>query len=116
MQYSGISQGCPLSLKWTALLLRPWLLAMRDMGAQGRVLADDMLVITVGDGHGQVFEQAFDETHRMMKGPSLCGKRMPSSNALNWRSMSLLTWDTPPSIVWMIVCLMSVYTGHIPLL
>ena len=50
----SIPQGCPLSMAIIALLLRPWLCLMREMGAQGRVLADDMLILAAGEGHGAV--------------------------------------------------------------
>ena len=57
----SIPQGCPLSMAITALLMRPWILKMQELGATGRVLADDMLVVAEGPGHAMVFEQAFDE-------------------------------------------------------
>ncbi|MCP3677941.1 MAG: hypothetical protein GY721_10250, partial [Deltaproteobacteria bacterium] len=38
----GIPQGCPLSMLFTALLLRPWIIEMQAGGAIPRVLADDL--------------------------------------------------------------------------
>eukprot|EP00973_Karenia_brevis_P001367 185331-Karenia_brevis.AAC.1 len=37
----GIPQGCPLSMLFIALMLRPWTLQMRSMQAVPRALADD---------------------------------------------------------------------------
>eukprot|EP00974_Lingulodinium_polyedra_P050360 4842455-Lingulodinium_polyedra.AAC.1 len=38
----GIPQGCPFSMMFVALLSRPWVLAVRRVGAIPRVLADGM--------------------------------------------------------------------------
>ena len=60
---AGIPQGCPLSMMYTALLLRPWILKMRSKGIKSRTLADDMLIITKGPRHLTKFKEGLDITH-----------------------------------------------------
>ena len=48
---TGILQGCPLSMMFTALLLRPWALKMQDMDITPRILAYEMFLLAVGRGH-----------------------------------------------------------------
>eukprot|EP00973_Karenia_brevis_P068646 9545019-Karenia_brevis.AAC.1 len=45
----GIPQGCPLSMVFIALMMRPWTLQMREMHATPRALADDVLLTAIGD-------------------------------------------------------------------
>ena len=49
-----------------ALIMRPWILEMRRLGAKGRVLADDILVTVTGGDHCRFFKVAYDETHRYL--------------------------------------------------
>ena len=60
---TGMPQGDPFSMMFTALIMRPWILEMRRLGAKGRVLADDILTKAEGDDHCHVFTRAFEETH-----------------------------------------------------
>ena len=62
----GIPQGCPLSMMCIALILRPWTIAMDTMGAQPRILADDLLILTSGLHHCQLMKNAIDTTHEML--------------------------------------------------
>ena len=39
---------------------------MEANGAQGRVLADDMMLSTMGEAHAKQFEHAFDLTHKYL--------------------------------------------------
>ena len=64
---NSIPQGCPLSMAITALLLRPWLVMVKEAGAQGCVLADDMLVLCEGPAHALIFEHVFDQAHLMVQ-------------------------------------------------
>ena len=48
---TSIPQGDPFSMMFVALVMRPWILEMRNLGAQGRVLADDILVKARGWRH-----------------------------------------------------------------
>eukprot|EP00973_Karenia_brevis_P055130 7666161-Karenia_brevis.AAC.1 len=58
----GIPQGCPLSMLFVALYLRPWILQMRHLQALPRALADDILLITVGPDALLKFSNAFNCT------------------------------------------------------
>lgn len=60
---TGIPQGCPLSMMFTALLLRPWAQMMDEMKVQPRLLADEMLLVTIGSGHLTRFKKALNATH-----------------------------------------------------
>merc|ERR1712197_13010 len=40
----SIPQGCPLSMALVALLMRPWILTMREQQVEPRVLADDLFL------------------------------------------------------------------------
>lgn len=44
----GIPQGCPLSMLFIALMMRPWLVAMVALEALPAILADDILVMFTG--------------------------------------------------------------------
>ena len=45
----GIMQGCPLSMTYVALLMRPWIIIMRGIkGVKCYILADDLLIIAKG--------------------------------------------------------------------
>ena len=60
---NGIPQGCPLSMMFLALLMRPWMSCMREMGASPRTLADDLLIVTTGPQHLTTFIDCTEETH-----------------------------------------------------
>lgn len=61
---TGIPQGCPLSMQWMALILRPWLEMQIKAGNKPRVLADDILVMTTGEENMlHRFAAALDATH-----------------------------------------------------
>ena len=62
-QKTGIPQGDPFSMMVVATYLRPWCEKMSECNAQGRTLADDMLIITTGENHLQDFERALNQTH-----------------------------------------------------
>eukprot|EP00973_Karenia_brevis_P003732 515577-Karenia_brevis.AAC.1 len=57
----GIPQGCPLSMLFIAILLRPWAKQIRVFSPQAkpRALADDILLLVVGPGALALFSQAF---------------------------------------------------------
>ena len=73
----SIPQGCPLSMMIIALMLRPWLKVVEQMGAEGRILADDIIVTATGKNHAKVFERAYDATHEYMHdiGAKIASKR-----------------------------------------
>ena len=57
-------QGDPLSMMIVALLLRGWILEMREMGLLPRVLADDLQIVATGEDHLAACEKGFDATHK----------------------------------------------------
>ena len=62
----GIPQGSPLSMMFIALQMRPWVIAMRGIGAIPRILADDLMIITTGVHHCASMEKAINLTHCML--------------------------------------------------
>ena len=59
---AGIPQGCPFSMIFIGLLLRPWMLQVQEIGATARTLADDLLVIVSGHRVLSVFAHIFHLT------------------------------------------------------
>ena len=47
----SIPQGCPFSMTMVALLLKPWINYMIELGVEPRVLADDLMVTAEGEGN-----------------------------------------------------------------
>ena len=64
---TSIPQGDPMSMMVVALLLRPWLIQMKGMGMQPRILADDLQVISTGSRHLEHFEYAYSKTHEHLE-------------------------------------------------
>ena len=58
----GIPQGCPFSMIFVGLLLRPWQLQMIALGAIPRTLADDLLLMAKGSRALHLFSFAFNAT------------------------------------------------------
>ena len=52
----------PLSMAFVAILLRPWLVHMKELSAKPRALADDILLITTGPNARDTFNIAFNAT------------------------------------------------------
>ena len=63
----GIPQGCPLSMMFLALVLRPWTMAMESIGATPRILADDLMLLTSGSDHVSKMHQAINKTHELLQ-------------------------------------------------
>ena len=55
----SIPQGCPFSMMFIALLLYPWVCLCKEMGLKLRVLADDLLLVSVGN-EACVFKKIID--------------------------------------------------------
>ena len=51
----------------TALLLRPWIMEMRERSVVPRILADDLQVIAVGKNHLEDYTEAMDATHKHLQ-------------------------------------------------
>ena len=47
----SIPQGCPFSMAFIALLLKPWINMMRAKGVEPRALADDLFFFSPGTRH-----------------------------------------------------------------
>ena len=64
MRRCGIPQGCPFSMMFVALIMKPWIVIMRCIpGVKAFILADDVLVLVTGaEMIGRVAE-AIDKTH-----------------------------------------------------
>ena len=60
---TSIPQGDPYSMMVVALILRPWIMQMREAAVVPRILADDLQIIATGPNHLENFEHAFDKTH-----------------------------------------------------
>ena len=56
---TGIPQGCPLSMLFITLLLRPWLMMQAKEGHVGKTLADDIYLMTFGKFMIPNFSAAF---------------------------------------------------------
>ncbi len=67
----SIPQGCPFSMTLIALLMRPWMGLMREEGVTPRALADDLLMMAEGKGHGERVPRAMEspEASSKMLGP-----------------------------------------------
>ena len=76
----SIPQGCPFSMMFIALLMLPWVVMCNSMGLQPRVLADDIMLSTVGrDGaHFAKWAEGFDKTHEYVE--DLGSKLAPSKS------------------------------------
>ena len=60
---TSIPQGDPLSMMVTSLLLRAWVEQMRAIEVKPRILADDLQLMAMGEGHLERFKMGFDLTH-----------------------------------------------------
>ncbi len=48
---ASLPQGCPFSMTMVALLLKPWLSIMQQARVVPRCLADDLLILAIGNQH-----------------------------------------------------------------
>ena len=64
---ASIIQGDPFSMFAVALMLRPWIMQMREMGVVPRVLADDLQIMAEGDQHNNKFMEAYGKTQLHMQ-------------------------------------------------
>ena len=74
----GIPQGCPLSMPIVSLLLRPWAKLVERYGCKPRSLADDLLILAVGDGHARKLSGALDATFNILA--AMGGKVAPNKS------------------------------------
>eukprot|EP00969_Alexandrium_andersonii_P306728 13559704-Alexandrium_andersonii.AAC.1 len=76
----GIAQGCPLSMMWLALALRPLHIRMAARGMAIRTLADDVLLHDSGKGSWKRLRVAGSEVHQFII--ALGGKMAPDKSRL----------------------------------
>lgn len=63
----GIPQGCPFSMTFVALLMRPRIIAMRGVrGVKCFILADDVLVLAQGKTMVGAAAEAINKTHEIL--------------------------------------------------
>ena len=77
----GIPQGCPFSMMFVALLMRPWIIMMRAANVFATLLADDVLIISVGSRMVGRFAKALDRTHEYLTD---MGSRVAPSTSFNF--------------------------------
>ena len=63
----GIPQGCPLSMTIVALLMRPWVITMRQRDVEANILADDVLMIAKGKKMLRTYPNALNYTHQYLQ-------------------------------------------------
>ena len=61
---TGIPQGDPFSMMVTAMMMRPWLVQMKQAAVVPRILADDLQILARGANRLNRFENASDATHK----------------------------------------------------
>ena len=59
---AGIPQGCPFSMVFIALLLRPWTVQVQELGGIARTMADDLLLLVRGSRALHGFHHIFHLT------------------------------------------------------
>ena len=82
----GIPQGCPLSMTFVALIMRAWLMQMRDMQVDAKVLADDVMVIAKGRRMLRQYTKALDYTHQYLQD---MGAKVAPGKSYNFASTDL---------------------------
>ena len=63
---ASVPQGCPMSMMLVALYKRPWLSLMEEHNVEGRVLADDILILASGRKMLHRFGAALHKTHEYL--------------------------------------------------
>ena len=82
----GIPQGCPFSMMFVALLMRPWIIMMRNANVFATLLADDVLIISVGSRMVGRFAKALDRTHEYLMD---MGSRVAPSKSYTFSNSTL---------------------------
>lgn len=87
----GIPQGCPFSMMHVALIIRPWIIIMRTLGAACFILADDVLILAKGERMVAILARAINFTHKRLQS---MGARIAPSKSCNFAS-------TPGPTTWL---------------
>lgn len=98
----SIPQGRPWSVTFLALLMRPWILRTRAVGAVPRVLADDMSLCTTGEAHFRATCSGMRITQlyvRAIGGRVSAPKSYTYSSCKDTRAaLRANAWDAPPAL------------------
>ena len=87
----SIPQGCPFSMMIIALMLRPWIIMTRATNTIApRVLADDLLLLGIGEGHIGAFHVAFNNTLEYMQ--DMGAKISPTKSYIFSNDASIRKW------------------------
>ncbi len=89
----GIPQGCALSMLFTALIMRPWVLMAKARGCFPRILADDIMLIATGKGFLRRFATTLNLSHHYLLD---MGAKIAHGKSLNFAS-------TKPARPWLAV-------------
>ena len=85
-----------MSMMVVALLLRAWIIQMQRAAVEPRVLADDLLIMATGDNSLELFEYAYNATHKHLEdmGAKVAPKKCLtfSSNVANRRWLENNRW------------------------
>ena len=76
----GIPQGDPWSMLMTAFLFAPWVRMVKNLGAQPRVLADDIFLTCIGENQIKVFITAYEATMQYIM--DMGGKVAPDKSSI----------------------------------
>ena len=80
----GIPQGCPFSMTFVALKMRPWIINMRkSAGIRCYILADDVLILGTGLKMISKFAGALNATHKFLH---LMGAKVAPDKSYNFAS------------------------------
>ena len=66
-RFMGIPQGCPMSMMIIILILRAWLIEMRETNVKPRDLADDLLMVASGPQHEHSIKEAVEKAYDYMQ-------------------------------------------------
>ena len=65
----GIPQGCPLSMMYASLIMRPWMMQCKATSEdiEPKILADDILALAHGKDCLELFRTVLDQTHQYIE-------------------------------------------------
>ena len=87
---TSIPQGVPMSMAVIALLMRAWIVQMKEMSVNPRLLADDLQLVGTGAKHSEKFQRASDKTHMHLEdlgariAPDKCNAFSSNEAARRW--------------------------------
>lgn len=87
---TSIPQGDPFSMMIVAIILRAWIMQMKSLGVQPRLLAGDLHLLSIGTRHPEHVVHAFDKTHEYMEdmaakiAPQTCYACSTNTTAREW--------------------------------